>query len=193
MRLLPILSDVELVEKIKVFLIKNPRSNARRIAKEVEADKSKVNSVLYANKGALFAQHDTSPPTWSIFQGATQAITLPITKYKVLRTTEPLHVDFQGGDWKIVIQIRDTSRNDPVVSLERTGPNNALIKVSSSVISNDVESDIKFPDVVLALASSALAWEIAVHRDAAIEDRFNFETAIKDIYMSLSLNKNNQE
>lgn len=185
------MSDDELVEKIKVFLIRNPHSNARQIAKEVQSDKSKVNSVLYANKGVLFAQHDTSPPTWSIFQGATQTITLPITKYEVLKTSEPLHVDFQGGDWKIVIQIRDTSRNDPVVSLERTGPNSALIKVSSSVVSNELDAEIKFPDVVLALASSALAWEIAVQRDAAIQDRFNFETAIKEIYMSISLNKNN--
>lgn len=182
-----------MLEKIKSFLIRNPRSNARQISKEVQSDKSKVNSILYANKGKCFTQHETSPPTWSIFVGVTQKITLPVTKYEVLRTSEPLHVDFQGGDWKIVVQVRDTSRNDPVVSLERTGPNSALVKVSSSVVTRDFESEKVLPDVVLALASSSLAWEIAVQSDAALQEKFNFETAIKEIYMSLSLNNKNSD
>lgn len=195
MRLRPILSDVELLEVIKDFLSRNPRSSAKQIAKAIALDKSKVNSILYANKGAFFAQHETSPPTWSLFQSATRVITMPVTKYEVLKTSEPLHVDFQGGDWKIVIQIRDTSRNDPVVSLERMGPNSALIKVSSSVITKDLDSEELFPDVVLALASSCLAWEIAVQHDAAFQEKFSFETAVKDIYMSLGLNrkKRNEE
>jgi hypothetical protein len=98
-----------------------------------------------------------------------------------------MHIDFQGGDWRVVIQIKDSSRNDPVVEVERTGPNSALIQVSSTVISNFEENSEYLPDVVMGLASSALAWEIAVQSDAVLEEKFNFTSAVRDIYLSLSI------
>ena len=58
-------------------------------------------------------------------------------------------------------------------SIERAGE---LIK--------SFDSDI-FPDVALALAASALAWEIAIQSDAILEEKFSFQDAMKDIYLSL--------
>ncbi len=116
-----------------------------------------------------------------------EKIKINATQHRILNTSEEFHVDFQGGDWRVVIQIKDSSRNDPVVQVERTGPNSALIHVSSTVISKFDEKAEFFPDVVMALASSALAWEIAVQSDAVLEEKFNFESAVRDIYLSLSV------
>ena len=113
--------------------------------------------------------------------------TLPesTAKFSILKTSEPIHIDFQGGDWALTIQISETSRNDPVISLERTGPNSAIAKVSSSVINDTTSGTDIFPDAALALAASALAWEIAIQSDAILEEKFSFQDAIKDIYLSL--------
>jgi hypothetical protein len=133
----------------------------------------------------MFTLHETKPPTWSIKTDNATTIKLSTAKFSILKTSEPIHIDFQGGDWALTVQINDTSRNDPVISLERTGPNSAIAKVSSSVI-NDTSSDYEiFPDVALALAASALAWEIAIQSDAILEEKFSFEDAMKDIYLSL--------
>lgn len=181
------MSEFNLRDSIKDFLRVNPRSSARQIAKSIANEKTNINSILYAGKGVLFTKHDTSPPTWSLFANPQSPIVLPVTKFKIVKTSEPIHVDFQGGDWKVTIQIQELSRNDPVVSLERTGPNAALIKVSSAVINQEDQSGNHFPDAVLALASSALAWEIAIQQDAILEDKFDFHTALKDIYMSIGI------
>ncbi len=54
----------ELTEKISKFLKKNPNSNARRICKEVGADKKAVNSCLYKNLGSHFLKEGLTPPLW---------------------------------------------------------------------------------------------------------------------------------
>jgi hypothetical protein len=176
---------MDLQSKILEYLKSHPNSNARQITKALSSEKTKVNSILYAHKHKLFILHETKPPTWSIKTGNETEIRLTTAKFSILKTSEPIHIDFQGGDWALTIQINDTSRNDPVISLERTGPNSAIAKVSSSVI-NDTSSDSKiFPDVALALAASALAWEIAIQSDAILEEKFSFQDAMKDIYLSI--------
>ena len=182
------MNKIELTEKLTDYLNRNPRSNARQIAKVFGLDKTSINSVLYANKNVLFILHDSTPPTWSSVSEKQVSPPVQKTQFKVLKTSEPIHVDFQGGDWSVKIQIRDASRNDPIVSLERTGPNSALIQVSSSVITQEDARSENLPDVVLALASSALAWEIAIQSDAMLEEKFNFTNALKDIYLSVVVN-----
>ena len=178
---------MELKEKIAEHLAKFPNSNARQIARALGSEKTAINSLLYSQKNILFQLHQTSPPTWSLLAERVEKIRLQSTVHKILKTSRELHVDFQGGDWRVVIQIVEASRNDPIVRLERTGPNAALIEISSNVIS-DVDADsVYHPDVVMALASSALAWEIAVQNDAVLEEKFSFESAMKDIYLSLSV------
>lgn len=178
---------MELKERIVEFLAKFPNSNARQIACALGCEKNAVNSLLYSNKNVIFKLYETSPPTWSILSDRMEKIKIQTTHYKTLKTSNEIHVDFQGGDWRVVIQVGESSRNDPVVHLERTGPNSALIHVSSNVISHFDEGSDYYPDVVMALASSALAWEIAVQSDAVLEEKFNFESAVKDIYLSLSV------
>jgi len=176
---------MDLQSQITDYLKSHSDSNAKQIAKALSSEKTKVNSILYAQKNKMFTLHETKPPTWSIKADDVATIKLSAAKFSILKTSEPIHIDFQGGDWALTVQINDTSRNDPVISLERTGPNSAIAKVSSSVI-NDTSSDYEiFPDVALALAASALAWEIAIQSDAILEEKFSFEDAMKDIYLSL--------
>jgi hypothetical protein len=176
---------MDLQPQITEYLKLHPDSNAKQIAKALSAEKTQVNSILYSQKNKSFTLHETKPPTWSLKSDTSAEIKLSTTKFSILKTSDPVHIDFQGGDWALTIQISDTSRNDPVVSLERTGPNSAIAKVSSSVI-NETKSECNFfPDVALALAASALAWEIAIQSDAILEEKFSFQDAMKDIYLSL--------
>ena len=187
------MNKLEISEKISEYLNKFPKSNARQIAKALGTDKTSVNSVLYAKKNISYVLHETTPPTWSLKTEKQEVINVQKTQFKVLKTSEPIHVDFQGGDWSVKIQVRDASRNDPIVLLERTGPNSALIQVSSSVITDaDMDSE-HLPDVVLALASSALAWEIALQSDAMLEEKFSFSNALRDIYLSVVVNDRKME
>lgn len=178
---------MELQSQILDFLSLNPRSSAKQIAKALSSEKTKVNSILYAQKYKMFTLHETKPPTWSVKSNESTPIKLSTTNFSVLKTSDPIHIDFQGGDWALTIQISETSRNDPVISLERTGPNSAIAKVSSSAISDKSYDPDIFPDAALALAAGALAWEIAVQSDAILEEKFSFQDAMKDIYLSLGV------
>ena len=53
-----------LTQKIGDYLRENPNSNAREICKEIGADKSDVNSCLYANEGTRFFKEGLTPPLW---------------------------------------------------------------------------------------------------------------------------------
>ena len=53
-----------LIQKIGDYLRENPNSNAREICKEIGADKSAVNSCLYANEGTRFFKEGLTPPLW---------------------------------------------------------------------------------------------------------------------------------
>ena len=53
-----------LIQKIGDYLRENPNSNAREICKEIGADKSAVNSCLYANEGTHFFKEGLTPPLW---------------------------------------------------------------------------------------------------------------------------------
>ena len=176
---------MDLQSQIVEYLKSHVDSNAKQIAKALSSEKTKVNSILYAEKNKIFTLHETKPPTWSIKTDNSTAIKLSTAKFSILKTSEPIHIDFQGGDWALTIQISETSRNDPVISLERTGPNSAIAKVSSSAINDTTSGTDVFPDAALALAASALAWEIAIQSDAILEEKFSFQDAIKDIYLSL--------
>ena len=54
-----------LSEKIFEYLLRNPQSPARVIAREIEENKSVVNKCLYANERKLFLREGSSPPLWS--------------------------------------------------------------------------------------------------------------------------------
>ena len=54
----------DLTEKIGKYLQENPNSNARDVGKEIGADKSDVNSCLYANEGTRFSKEGVTPPLW---------------------------------------------------------------------------------------------------------------------------------
>ena len=176
---------MDLQLKITEYLRLHPASNAKQIAKALSCEKTQINSILYSQKNKFYTLHESKPPTWSIKSDTPTESKISTAKFSVLKTSEPIHIDFQGGDWALTIQISDASRNDPIVSLERSGPNSAIAKVSSSAINNTNSISDVFPDAALALAASALAWEIAIQSDAILEEKFSFQDAMKDIYLSL--------
>jgi hypothetical protein len=53
-----------LTQKICMYLQANPKSNARDVCKEIGADKTDVNSCLYANEGTFFQKEGLTPPLW---------------------------------------------------------------------------------------------------------------------------------
>lgn len=54
----------DLFARVLKFVATQPGCSAREIAAGVKADKSDVNSVLYAGALKTFRRHDGTPPTW---------------------------------------------------------------------------------------------------------------------------------
>jgi hypothetical protein len=99
---------VDLQSQIAEYLKVNSGSNAKQIAKALSSEKTKVNSILYAQKNKIFVLHETKPPTWSLSTKDATSIKLSTAKFSILKTSEPIHIDFQGGDWALTIQISET-------------------------------------------------------------------------------------
>jgi hypothetical protein len=71
--------------------------------------------------------------------------------------------------------------------VERMGPKSRTILVSDSVVGKTTNSPIEnLPDVVIALAASALGWEIAESRMLRDVETFDFGLALTDIFLSLA-------
>lgn len=84
----------ELKDLIKSFLESKPQSSARQIARELQIDKSEINSCLYTNIRTMFAKIGESPPLWS--NSDDTKIALPVAERNapiVERRTTALKVD----------------------------------------------------------------------------------------------------
>jgi hypothetical protein len=128
-----------------------------------------------------------SPPSWSILVNPSESrekfrldITLPNKGVQY-------EVQSSGETWNLRIILVSRSPNDPIVSVERMGPKSRTILISDSVLgtkSNDSVANL--PDVVIALAASALGWEIAESRMFRAAETFDFGLALTDIFLSLA-------
>ena len=84
-----------LIQKIGDYLQKNPNSNAREICKEIGADKSAVNSCLYANEGTLFFKEENTPPLWrNVFESSgSENAEIGLTEIDDLESEEDFEVN----------------------------------------------------------------------------------------------------
>jgi len=180
--------SAELYEQI-VAQLQGKSCTAPELAKRFGVTRSEINSCLYAGKGTDFIVDGTRPPKWSVVrkQGTKSS---ERTSLLERRLEGRVHVDFQGGDWTLEIQMSPMSRNDPIALVERMGERNRLIVISNSVISlrekEFQESMTGLPDSAIATAAAVLAWEI--YNEISDEDRrvFDFSKAVADILLSVS-------
>ncbi len=93
----------ELSEKISKFLKENPNSNARRICKEVGADKKAVNSCLYSNIKTHFLKEGLTPPLWRNISDSskTKTVETEIVAFDENDADEDLEFEIEDGDESI--------------------------------------------------------------------------------------------
>lgn len=95
-----------LIQKIGDYLQKNPKSNAREIGKEIGADKSDVNSCLYANEGTRFFKEGLTPPLWRNINDSsgTQTVETEIPEFDDNESEDDFEIEDdesigEGEDW----------------------------------------------------------------------------------------------
>jgi hypothetical protein len=175
----------DLRDRITALLTPGGRFSAAEIARVIGSDRSSVNSILYANRDDLFERRGSDPPKWRLrtFQQATgQSLS---NRQPPRSLAGDIHVDFAGGDWQLKVVIRDASRNDPLVEVERGGTRNRVIVVSNHVVPQEA-SPQELTSSATAVAASALAWEIACERLGVDADSFDWGHALTQIYLSLA-------
>ena len=93
----------ELTQKICNFLQDNPNSNARRICKEVGADKKVVNSCLYSNFETHFLKEGLTPPLWRNIGDSfkTETVETEIVAFDENDAGEDLEFEIEDGDESI--------------------------------------------------------------------------------------------
>ena len=95
-----------LTQKIGNYLRENPNSNAREICKEIGAEKSAVNSCLYANEGTLFFKEGLTPPLWRNINDSsgTQTVETEIPEFDDNESEDDFEIEDdesigEGEDW----------------------------------------------------------------------------------------------
>ena len=172
-------------ELILEFLKLNPLSSAREIARAVNLDKSEINSILYSGANIDFSKVPGTPPRWQITSKTISKSDL-LREYLHLRNDSTFEIDSHGLIWRIRVAIRSQSRNDPFFSVERVSPGERIISVSDALIlEEEIVEDMVLPVSVLAIAASAVAWEISISEGKAKLDEFDFGLAITDVFISL--------
>ena len=89
-----------LAQKISEYLQKNPNSNARRICKEVGADKKAVNSCLYSNVGTHFLKEGLTPPLWQNISNSsrTESVETEAAALDDSEAEEEFEFEIEDGD-----------------------------------------------------------------------------------------------
>lgn len=173
-------------ELIADYLRLNPDRSAREIARSLNMDKGEINSILYSSANVDFLKIDGSPPRWKIFKKTVSKSDL-ISEYLQLRNDSTFTIDSHGRVWLIRVVIRSQSRNDPFFVVERISPMERIISVSDALIQEqEIVDNMKLPDSVLAIAASAIAWEISVSGVENEGQEFDFGVALTDVFMSLA-------
>jgi hypothetical protein len=173
-------------ELIVGFLKSNPSSSAREIAKSLNLDKGEINSILYSGANVEFSKIDGAPPRWKTFKKTVSKSDL-IREYLHLRNDSTFTIDSHGLVWNVRVVIRSQSRNDPFFGVERVSPTERIISISDALIhEQEIVDGMTLPDSVLAIAASAIAWEISVSERKSEGGEFDFGVAMTDVFISLA-------
>jgi hypothetical protein len=173
-------------DAIDRLLSRAKRATALDLSNDLGVPRSSVNSRLYKGIGSRYALLGGSPPEWGMAGDQSRQRVSPILT-PVVMTSEPIHVDFAGGDWELRVAVRPSSRNDPIAIVEALGPRRRAVLVSDYVLtSSEREVAGPLPATVLVVAATTLAWEIAEHfRLQGANVAFDFANATRDVYLSL--------
>ena len=171
---------------IAEFLKVNPDSSAREIARSLNLDKGEINSILYSGANVDFSKTDGSPPRWKVFKKTVSKSDL-IREYLHLRNDSTFTIDSHGLVWKVRVVIKSQSRNDPFFVVEMISPTERIISVSDALIQEqEIFEDMILPDSILAIAASAIAWEISTAGRKKEGEEFDFGTALTDVFISFA-------
>ncbi len=109
----------ELTEKISKFLKKSPNSNARRICKEVGADKKAVNSCLYSNIETHFLKEGLTPPLWRNIgdSSKTETVETEIVAFDENDADEDLEFEIEDGG-ESIDEVDDESKESTRLNAE---------------------------------------------------------------------------
>lgn len=173
-------------ELIAEYLKLNPDSSAREIALSLNLDKGEINSILYSGSNVDFSKVDGSPPRWRAFKKTVSRGDL-ISEYLQLRNNSTFIIDSHGLVWHVRVVIRSQSRNDPFFVVERISPTERIVTISDALIQEqEIVENMILPDSILAIAASAIAWEISVSKKDYEREEFDFGVALTDMFMSLA-------
>jgi DNA-binding Lrp family transcriptional regulator len=183
---------VDLSQRILSYLEQNPNSSAKEIAKFLNVERTVVNSFLYSAKGEIVLKNNDRLPLWRVLK-VTTPVENKVRKLIAKNTNQnKIHIDFHGGDWILEIRTVMSSINDPIAEVERIGKRERIISVSDSILSSveDSESLNNQNDAIIAIAASALVWEIYqdLVKDHDYDMEFDFQAALRDVYLSIAAN-----
>lgn len=172
----------DLVARLTSYVRDHPGHSAREIARALGIERGEANSVLYRLRGQVFTCTSDPPPRWSLTTTKVQGSQGSLRLVQEI-VGEAIHVDLPGGDWLLTIQVGNMSINDPIALVESGGRKVRTITVSHQVVEEGANSTSFH--AVLAIAASMLAWEASeVAREEYPHIPFEFETAVRDIYLS---------
>ena len=168
------------------FLKSNPMRSAREIAKFTNLDKGVINSILYSGVNSDFQKVDGTPPRWEIFKKTINKSDL-LREFLHLRNDSTFSIDSYGLIWSIRVAITSQSRNDPFFKVERISSTQRIISISDALIlEQEISENMVLPDSILAIAASAIAWEISLSDEKIKNEEFDFGAAVTDVLISLA-------
>ena len=177
-----------LLTRLREVLSKGKPMSAPGIARILKVERSEVNSLLYRYKGELFKKSDGAPPQWTLLDSSSSTSRPYLDHHLTRELSSDIHVDLAGGDWTITILLSDSSRNDPIVEIVRSGLRKRIIAVSRHVFSTDQETSGNHgsSDAAIAIAASPLVWEYVQSFEGETPMDFDWGLALKDVYLSIA-------
>jgi len=169
-------------------LRREPGLTAREIAKELNVDRTSVNSHLYKNLGVEFRRSSDKVPRWSFLAETQDRDDVISRAIRLYSDNKRLKISLFGQDWSLTIRVHTASRNDPIVVSDFDGTRSVLVTVSSAVIHHQSvdETGLKIlDDAVIAMAASAMAWAVFQREFLHAPESFDFGIALREIYLSI--------
>jgi hypothetical protein len=180
------LSNSNLEDLVSDFLRLYPKSSAKTLSAGLGVPVSEINSNLYKWAGVRFLRESERPPLWKLVE---QEVSGSASNPKPIRVnaSNPLEISWLDETWTVTIQVGYFSVNDAIAEVEVLGFRSRLITVSATVDPQVtlVRDGEPVPMSVLAIAASALAWEIFHHCEVEKRDAFDFGLVMRDVYRSL--------
>lgn len=216
MRDLSLKRDTRTADILRIVDTDGPCS-AQHIAQQLDITRAEVNSILYRELGTLWLRHGNTPPKWYTRGALTQLGQIQPSKIDVVipvrvtanlepnktspsnglggslprKTVGNLEILLPDGTWKVTVFLEERSRNDPLVSFEKRGPQSLIITVSTHVSSNPElisgQSKIVFDDGVFMAVTSAVAWSYLNSQPDEIRETADFGLIMRDVYLAAAV------